>query len=150
MSERAIAAEINLGLARTAAVLGLPHHRYRPQGSGPVIAPGNLRGVVMAHITTTATLLPQSAAWGKADRFGAFDPTNFLAGDYLVGAETYFGGDRAARAGAAPGFVQRGFYLVANAALKRGPGQPCRGADGGAAGHRLARLAAGERAPHGA
>ena len=90
MSERAIAAEINLGLARTAAVLGLPHHRYRPQGSGPVIAPGNLRGVVMAHITTTATLLPQSAAWGKADRFGAFDPTNFLAGDYLVGAETYF------------------------------------------------------------
>jgi hypothetical protein len=90
MSERAIAAAINFGLAQTGSVLGLPHCWYRPQGTGPVIAPGNLLGTVMAHITTTATLLPQSAAWGKADRFGAFDPTGFVAGDYLVGTETYF------------------------------------------------------------
>ena len=90
MSERAVAASINLGLARTAQALGLPHRWYRPLGSGPVIASGNLRGTIPAYITTTANLTPQSAAWGKADRFGAFDAAGFLAGDYLVGTETYF------------------------------------------------------------
>jgi hypothetical protein len=90
MSESAIQAAINLGLARTAQVLGVPHDWYRPLGAGPVIQPGNLRGTVLAYVTTTADLTPQSAAWGKADRFAAFDAACFLAGDYLVAKETYF------------------------------------------------------------
>jgi hypothetical protein len=90
MSESAIAAAINLGLARTAQVLGIPHGWYRPLGPGAVIQPGNLRGTVIAYVTTTENLAPQSAAWGKADRFGAFDASGFLAGDYLVAGETYF------------------------------------------------------------
>lgn len=90
MVESAVAASINLGLARTAQALGIPYGCYRPLGPGPVIQPGNSRGTVMAYVTSTANLTPQSAAWGKADRFGAFDATGFLAGDYLVASETYF------------------------------------------------------------
>jgi hypothetical protein len=90
MSESAIAAAINLGLAQTASVLGIQHGWYRPQGPGPVIGPGNLRGSVMAYVSSTANLTPQPPAWGKADRFGAFDAAGFLAGDYLVARETYF------------------------------------------------------------
>jgi hypothetical protein len=90
MSESAIEAAINLGLARTAQALGIPHGWYRPLDAGPAIQPGNARGTVMAYVTSTENLAPQSAAWGKVDRFGAFDPTNFLAGDYLVASETYF------------------------------------------------------------
>ncbi|HVE21830.1 MAG TPA: hypothetical protein VNC39_07635 [Acidocella sp.] len=90
MSESAIAASINLGLVQTASMLGVPHSWYRPQGAGPVVAAGNLRGTVMAYVTSTQNLQPQSAAWGKADRFAAFDAAGFLAGDYLVANETYF------------------------------------------------------------
>jgi hypothetical protein len=63
---------------------------YRPSGVGPVIAAGNLLGVVDAIVSPATDFRAAAGAWGKGDRFGAFDPTNFLAGDYIVGRDTLF------------------------------------------------------------
>jgi hypothetical protein len=86
-----IAAKVNLGLGKSGGAAGFPYAWYRPNGTGPVIAPGNLMGLTNAYIATNPALAAQPSGWGKADRFGAFDPTEVAAGDYLVGqGESYF------------------------------------------------------------
>ena len=87
----AIAAKVNYGLGRAGDAAGLAYSWYRPRGAGAVVAAGNLMGVVNAYIATNKALAAQPSNWGNADRFAAFDPTDALAGDYLVGqGETYF------------------------------------------------------------
>ena len=85
-----IAAKVAYGLGKGGNAAGFPYQWYRPQGTGAVVVSGNLLGSVTAFVATKASLRPQSSDWGKADRFAAFDPTNFLAGDYLVGEQTMF------------------------------------------------------------
>jgi hypothetical protein len=85
VSGATIAAKVNYGLGKAGNAAGFPYSWYRPQGSGAPIVAGNLLGTVNAYISTSKSLQPQSSDWGKSDRFATFDPTNFLAGDYLVG-----------------------------------------------------------------
>lgn len=82
--------KVNYGLGKAGNAAGFPYSWYRPSGAGPVIVSGNLMGSVTAYISTKANLSASPSEWSKADRFGAFDATNFLAGDYLVAAETFF------------------------------------------------------------
>jgi hypothetical protein len=87
-----IQGKVNYGLGKAGTAAGFPYAWYRPTGAGPVIASGNLMSATptLAYIVTKATLFPSPSEWSKADRFAAFDPTDFLAGDYLVAAETMF------------------------------------------------------------
>ncbi len=86
----AIAAKVNYGLGISGAKAGFPVQWYRPMGTGPVVATGNLQGLVDAIIAPATNFLAAAGQWGKGDRFGAFDPTGFLAGDYIVGNDTLF------------------------------------------------------------
>ncbi len=89
-----IAAKVNAGLGKAGNAIGFSYAWYRPAGSGPVIVPTNLQGNVRAYISTSAALTAQTSSWGKADRFAVFDPSEFLAGDYLVGDQkNYFLGE---------------------------------------------------------
>jgi len=90
VSGATIAAKVAYGLGISGAKAGFPLQWYRPAGSGPVIAAGNLQGSVSAIVAPATNFLAASGMWGKGDRFGAFDPTNFLAGDYLAGSDTLF------------------------------------------------------------
>ena len=94
-----IQAKINYGVGKAGNILGLPYQWYRPDPAGPVVQPANLQGTVKAYITPSASLKPGPTPVGKPDRYAAFDPTNFLAGDYLVGQETYFIGEYLALSG---------------------------------------------------
>jgi len=89
-----IAAKVNYGLGKGGNAAGYPYSWYRPNGAGAVVAAGNLMGSINAYISTNKALQAESSDWGKADRFAAFDPTDLLAGDYLVGqGQTYFVGE---------------------------------------------------------
>jgi len=94
VSGSVIAAKVNYGLGKGGESAGFPFTWYRPNGSGSVVTPANLMGMVNAYIATNKALAAQSSDWGKADRFAAFDPSEMLAGDYLVGqGQTYFLGE---------------------------------------------------------
>jgi hypothetical protein len=90
VSGATIAEKVNYGLGISGSKAGFPMQWYRPSGSGPVIASGNLQGTVNAIVSPATNFLAAAGQWGKGDRFGAFDPTNFLAGDYIVGGDTLF------------------------------------------------------------
>jgi hypothetical protein len=88
-----IQSRVNYGYGKVASILGAPYSWYRPAAPGAVVQPANLLGSVLAYVTASRSLNPGPSGVGKPDRYAAFDPTNFLAGDYLVGPETYFLGE---------------------------------------------------------
>jgi hypothetical protein len=88
-----IQSRINYGLGKVGQILGFQYSWYRPDPAGPVVQPSNLMGNVLAHITPTPALIPSPSQFGKPDRYGAFDATQYQAGDYLIGPETYFIGE---------------------------------------------------------
>ncbi len=90
VSGASIAAKVNYGLGISGLKAGFPVQWYRPSGGGPAIAAGNLQGVVNAIVAPAANLSAAAGQWGKGDRFAAFDPTGFVAGDYIVGSDTLF------------------------------------------------------------
>lgn len=90
VSGATIAAKVNYGLGISGSKAGFPVQWYRPSGTGPVIASGNLCGTVNAIVAPNTNFVAAAGEWGKGDRFGAFDPTDFLAGDYIVGSDTLF------------------------------------------------------------
>lgn len=94
VSGQVIAAKVNYGLGKGGKAAGFFYSWYRPNDVGPVVVAGNLMGTLSAYIATNKALEAQSSDWGKSDRFAAFDPTDLLAGDYLVGqGQTYFLGE---------------------------------------------------------
>ncbi len=89
-----IEAKVNAGLGKAGNAVGFAYAWYRPGTSGPAIAPTNFLGNINAYIATNKGLAAQPSNWGTADRFAAFDSSNFLAGDYLVGdQQSYFLGE---------------------------------------------------------
>jgi hypothetical protein len=90
VSGAVIAAKINYGLGISGSKAGFPMQWYRPAGTGPVVAPGNLYGTVNAIVSPANNFVAAAGEWGKGDRFGAFDASAFLAGDYIVGSDTLF------------------------------------------------------------
>lgn len=85
--------KINYGLGIVGNKLGFSYNWYRPGAAGVVIQDANLQGAIMAHITPTPNLQPGPVQTNKPDMYGAFDGTDVLPGDYLVGqGNTYFVG----------------------------------------------------------
>jgi hypothetical protein len=83
--------KINYGLGIAGTKLGFPYAWYRPGAPGVVVQAANQRGTITAHITPTPSLVPGPVAQGRPDVYAAFDPTDVLPGDYLVGqGATYF------------------------------------------------------------
>ncbi len=85
--------KINKGLGIVGSRIGFSYNWYRPGASGGVIQSANLQGSIMAHIAPTPNLVPGPVALNKPDVYAAFDGTEVLGGDYLVGqGVTYFVG----------------------------------------------------------
>lgn len=75
------------GYGIAGAQIGSAYAHYRPAGAGAPIVPANLMGTLAAAFAADAKLsFGAPSAYGKPVRFGAFDPTTALPGDYLVGA----------------------------------------------------------------
>ena len=104
--------KINYGVGKAGNILGFTYQWYRPNPAGPAIQTSNLRGTVNVFITPTPTLVPGPTGSGKPDRYAAFDPTLFLAGDYLVGPETYFIGEYLALTGISHLFLCNETFLL--------------------------------------
>lgn len=81
----AVASKAAYGLGKIGGSLGRPFLWYRPNSNGQVFQPGNLLGSIFVFIATNVGLQAKPSDWGKLDRFGAFDPSSCLPGDYLFG-----------------------------------------------------------------
>jgi hypothetical protein len=92
MSGTVIAAVWPIGPRIVGQVLGLPFAQYRPTGTGPAIAPGNLLGTIPAWITADAKLMAATPfAYGKPVGYAGVDPAATRPGDFLVGSLTFGG-----------------------------------------------------------
>ena len=86
-----IQAHINRGYGKAGTILGDPYQWSAANGPSWPTSPGRALGIITAAIATDPGLtFGRPSVYGKPDWYGAFDATNVLPGDYLVGQEGTF------------------------------------------------------------
>lgn len=91
MDQARVQSHIGRGLAKAASILGTAFAQYRPATPLDPLLPGSLVGMLPCAIGSNSNIhfeVPSSSDQGFALLLA--DPTKLLAGDYLVGPDTYF------------------------------------------------------------